>query len=254
MHHQLVFWYTTDNRLTNYEANPETAYLLLRTGKYVRIVEDRLGKFASDIVSNLLFLGHAQVGDLVQAYGAADGRSIKKSIGSYDASGKPLANGSTPAANGVGHDDAIVDSIYSTLRELLFLGLLSQVNVSHFHSDADNRIEAEKTVPPVEHYKAKSKRENEAQWEASITKKLKEWKHGENDQVLEVDGVMKGRKRLREDQEDYKLEKRQRLQTAMVKQANGAAGATYRTVIGESGNLNVCATTDMICILGTYIK
>ena len=254
VHHQLVFWYTLDNRLTTYEANPETAYLLVRSGKFVRIVEDRLGSFASDIISNLLFLGHAQVGDLVQAYGAVSGSSITKSPGSCDTSCKPLANGSTPMANGVGHDDTIVNSIYSTLRELLSLGLVSEVNQSHFRSDADNRIEAEKVVPPIEHYKAKSKRDNEAQWEASVNRKLKEWKHGEDDEILEIDGVMKGRKRQRDDQEDCKTEKRQRLQTATTQHANGAVGATYRTVTGEWGNLNVRRQIDLSGIIDTYIQ
>lgn len=241
MHHQLVLWYTSDRRWTTYEANPEAAFLLVRSGKYVKITEDRVGKFASGVISNLLFLGHAQVGDLVQAYGMGGGRSTKESLGPCGASGEPLPNESNPAANGFENDDVKPGSIHRTIRELLLLGLVSQVNKSHFRSDADNRIEAEKVVPPIEHYKAKSKRENEAQWEMSIEKQLNEWKYGVGDEIMEVDSMDKRKKRLREDTEDLRPGKRQRFQTPSTQQVNGTVGGTCRTVPGDVGTSDVRA-------------
>jgi len=202
----------------------------------VKIAEDRVSKFAGDIVSNLLALGHARVGDLVQAYGIGNGKITNKSSHSVSVSDKRSANGSEAKADSNGADDITLDKIHETLDELLSFGLVSEVNISHFRSDADNRIEAEKVVPPVEHYKAKSKRENEAQWELSVVKKLVDWKNGLENETIQVNGMNRGKKRTREDVEGFKPEKRQRLDRF---DDNDVTGATYQIGAAEGGFLDV---------------
>lgn len=245
---QLVLWYTSDNGLTTYEASPEAAYSLVRSGKYVNITQDRVGKLASDIVSNLLALGHARVGDFVQAYGLGEGRGTTEPSDSYGHTVKPPPNGSKQKTGGSANGQVTLELIHSSLCELLGLGLVSRVNASHFRSDADNRTEAEKIVPPVEHYKAKSKRENEAQWELSVARKLTDWKYGTEDETVEVDGTVKGKKRTRGDTEDWSPEKRLRRALSLTQQSNGAARPAYEAHTEGASLLSVRAVKDLSMI------
>ena len=237
--HQLVLWYTADNKLTTYEANPEVAYTLLRSGKYVKIAEDRVGRFAGEIISKLLALGHTRLGDFVQGYGVGNERNADNSFNSFIISDKPQPNGLNQATNGSANGGITLDSIYNTLHELLLHGLVSQVNRSHFRSDTDNRFEAEKVVPPVEHYKAKSKKENEAQWETSVTNKLAQWKDGYEGTDVDIHSMTVGKKRPHRDTEDRKAVKRQCFDLSPVEQDIGITGMGYRFNTRESASFNV---------------
>lgn len=231
-----MLWYTSDNNSTIYEANTASAYALVRSGKYVQIAEDQVGKFAGEIISSLLSLGHAQVGDLVEGFGVGNSKSINGSLVTPDVSDKPHLNGWKHAADDTDGHGVTFESIQATLFDLLQAGLISEVHESHFRSEADNRLEAEKIVPPPEYYKAKSKRENEAQWETSIKKKLAEWKHGiEAEAVGTKDstksiGAKKGKKRLLESAEECQPKKRLAL---------GATGAAYEAKSDVTGVLDV---------------
>ena len=222
--HQLVLWYT-DKDLTTYEANAEAAYLLVRSGKYVDIVEERVGKHASDLFMNLLGLGHARVGQLVHDYGVKNQRETVETSSVDWTSSEVCPSG---VGDGANHDASHVTSksAQEILHELLELGFVSRVNVSHFRPKTDNRSEAEKVVPPVEHYKAKSKRENEAQWELSVRKKLVAWRYGAEVEIKAANGIEKGRKRQREDNEKVMPQKRQRTAMPASAQTNGVNRAT----------------------------
>ena len=206
-----MLWYTSDHGLTTYEASPEAAYSIVRSGKYLRIVEARVGKTAGDIIMYLLAFGHCSVGDYVQANRPSEGRNTSKSGASSDLTTQTSPVKPMPKIRGDGVEDVTFDSIYSSFHELLKLDLVSRVNASHFRSAADNRVEAEKAVPPIEHYKAKSKRENEAQWESSVAKTLMDWKYGVEDPKTEVNSTFAGQKRVRDEIGDSLPQKRQRL-------------------------------------------
>ena len=222
--------------MTTYEAKPEAAYTLLRSGKYVKIVEDRMGKLAGQAVFHLLTLGHARVGDFVQGYKVANERGIASRPISTNGSDKPQRNGLDLAIKTELGEGTTLNLVHATLCELLQLGFISKVNMSHFRSDADNRIEAENVVPPVEYYKAKTKKENEAQWEASVTRKLTDWKYGTDEGTLEFNGIQKGNKRLQEDTMTSKPGKRQRLDLQPYQRNNAM---TEQSRAGESGFLHV---------------
>jgi len=239
--HQLVLWYTSDNNSTIYEANTASAYALLRSGKYVKTAEDELGKFAGEVISSLLSLGHAQVGDLVEGFGAGNSKSTNGSLVSPDVSDKPHSNEGKHEADSEGHG-VTFELIQATLFDLLRSGLISEVHESHFRSEADNRLEAEKVVPPPEYYKAKSKRENEAQWEASLKKKLAEWKHGIETEAVGTEdltkskGAKKGKKRSLEDAEECPPKKRPFLG---VQKRIGATGPACEPKTDATGVLDV---------------
>ena len=206
----------------------------------IKVAEAQVGEFAGKVISNLLLLGHARVGDLVQAYGVGQ---PKKSHG------HPAITGGTPSkafSSSSDHADGCIDeeidtleSIHGMLRELLRTNLVSRVHISHFRSDADNRSEAEKVVPNPEDYKAKSKREKDAQHETAVKRKLKQWRYCTDGEETEVEYFQKGKKRLHQDLGTRRPEKRQRLCSPMTGEVNGMTGEVNQPMLGETDYLDV---------------
>lgn len=242
---QLVVWYTSSEEPTVYEANTEAAYSLVRSGKYVKIAENQLDEFAGALISNLLLLGHAKVGDLVKAYGVSSGKDARGTTTvSNEIPNEPVSN-DLSHTQGNPRDNAVtLETIHKTLSELLRLGLVSHVNESHFRSDADNRLEAQKAVPPPEYYKAKSKKENDAQWEASIQNKLEEWKFGTKAQREDVEILMKGKKRLLDGSGNSRAGKRQKLYPDHSNEVIGSTGSDHQPNAVDKGFLNVRRMAD----------
>lgn len=235
---QLVVWYTSSEEPTVYEANTEAAYSLVRSGKYVKIAEDQLDEFAGALISNLLLLGHAKVGDLVRAYGVSSKNySMGATAVSIEAPFKAISNGVDHTREVPGDHAVTLETIHKTLFELLRLDLVLQVNESHFRSDADNRLEAQKVVPPPEYYKAKSKKENEAQWEASIQNKLEEWKLGTAVEKEDVETSSKGKKRMLDVSEFSRAGKRRRLNHPI--ETVGSMGSDNKADAAQKGFLDV---------------
>ena len=209
---QLVFWYTSAEDSTVYEANTAVAYNLLRAGKYVQLAEEQFGSFAAVIVSNLLLLGHARVGDLVQAYGLdrTEGANDPAAI-TYQLPTKRIHNGSIDTECSSDNERISLALVHTALRELLGVGFVSLVNESYFRSEADNRTEAGKAVPPPEYFRAKSKRDNEAQRETAIQEKLEEWKYGTKAEREHFGFTTNVKKRQLDDSSSLQAEKRRRL-------------------------------------------
>ena len=237
----LVLWYTSSNdHLTSYEANSAVAYSLVRSGKYIKIAEAQVGNFAAKVVSSLLLLGHARVGDLVQAYGEGQSKSTRDRLATSCGSPGKLKSSSSSHEDGSNEEQsATLGSIYGTLCDLLRTELVSMVHVSHFRSDADNRSEAEKAVPQPEEYKAKSKREQDAQHEAAVKRKLKEWRYFTDGGDDEVEGPKIGKKRPHQDAEPQRPEKRQRPYSSVSQKVNGATGRVDLLMLGAIDDLDV---------------
>ena len=211
----LVFWYNDlEDELTTYEANVSATYNLIRVGKYVKITEDRVGEFASKVVSHLLLLGHARVRDLMQAYSTGFNQDVlgyhATSLGSP---GRIPSGAKGQHVDGNGDSSATREKVDQTLCELLQLGLIVPVRESTFRSDADNRVEAEKQVGNLAEYKtkSKSKKEKDAMWEAEVTAQIDQWKFGSREEQSEINAFKVGHKRALEDPEEHSAEKRQRI-------------------------------------------
>ncbi|MCJ1477342.1 RNA polymerase III subunit C82 [Lambiella insularis] len=183
---QLALWYSSpDNNDTHYEANWTTAYALVRSGKFVKVVEDRYGSFAGGVVSNLLLLGHALAADLAQTYNVShhSENSVLRSESSKTTNGH-LTDGSSMI-----HDDshyASSESLDSTVRALHDAGLLSTVHESHFRSETDNRNEAEAVVRSSEYFQGELKGEKKTEFLEAIEKKLLGWRFGTNSGIVVV--------------------------------------------------------------------
>lgn len=237
----LVLWYTSpDDHTTLYEANTAVAYSLVRSGKFIQIAEAQAGKFAGKVVSNLLLLGHTRVGDLVQAYGVGLSNGTHAHPAPiHGPPSKPLSTSFGRAEDCVEGQDTTLESIHGTLRDLLHAELVSRVHISHFRSDADNRSEAEKVVPPPGEYKAKSIRERDAQHEVAVRRKLKEWRYCIEGEEDDLEGLEKGKKRLYLDPENRRPEKRQRLDSPLSQEVIGTTKKAYQPMPGEASYLDV---------------
>ena len=178
-------------------------------------------------MSNLLLLGHARVGDLVQAYGLdrTEGANNPAAI-APQSSIKAIHNDSINTEGPSNNDCISLVSVHTALRGLLRVGFVSLVNESYFRSEADNRTEAEKIVPPPEHFRAKSKRDNEAQRETAILEKLEEWKYGTKAEKEQYLPITNGKKRQLDDSESLQAEKRRRFRLP----SNGHALSAWTAV------------------------
>ncbi|MCJ1385800.1 RNA polymerase III subunit C82 [Xylographa soralifera] len=168
----LALWYTSpDNAATYYEANWTSAYALLRSGKFVWIVEERLGSFAGGIISNMLLSGHASTGDLAQAYNILPhidgGVALNESA--------VLTNGHTSNGDSKPHT---AESFHSSLHTLLNQGFLSSVHMSYFRSDADNRSEAEALIRRLKNFDGELKADQKHELAEAIEERLLDWKVG----------------------------------------------------------------------------
>lgn len=243
----LAYWtVSADDNTTLYEANQETSFALVRAGKYVKFTEDRHGDFAGGLISNLLLLGHARVGDLAQAYRLAlpnTMRSQEPAQGLPD-SNSPIIPKAKQANSEANKNGPTLDSLHLTLWDLLKTGLISAVNESHFRSDADNRIEAEREIPHPK-IKWKFKKEEELDWARSIQQKLEDWKHGSKVERNEITSFQRGRKRLLEIPESNHDFKRLRLYLPLTKAVIGTTGYDFDPKISETGYLNVSSLEDM---------
>lgn len=64
----LIFHSGNDAPVTYYEIDWQNSYAIARFGKVTKLVEDRFGKKAANVMSNLLTLGHTRIADLKDAY------------------------------------------------------------------------------------------------------------------------------------------------------------------------------------------
>lgn len=178
----LIYWYTsTDSGITFYEANPANCYNLVRSGKYIAIAEERLGKLAGELVAEVIQLGHARVTDLMklQKY---DHSHVSNETTNGDKAGR-VRQELNGYVSSVGADERPPDSarnVRATLSDLLHLGLLCATHESHFRTYADNRTEAEALAPRINKLEKKMKKEEAEQYEQGIAVQLEAWKYGDS--------------------------------------------------------------------------
>jgi DNA-directed RNA polymerase III subunit RPC3 len=129
-----------DTRTTNYEANPTAAYMLVRSGKIVEIVESRYGALGADVMGNLFLSGHSTVKQLVSGY---ESRLTEAEAEAKKDRDGHLTNGvngqSKPHLNPVAQ-------MHGILTELLETGLIEPLFESMFRSPTDTYNQIEKEI------------------------------------------------------------------------------------------------------------
>ncbi|KAM0340700.1 hypothetical protein ACHAPU_010372 [Fusarium lateritium] len=131
----LIYHHKAPNTdVTNYQANADACYNLVRSGKILDVVETQYGIAERELAQTLMLLGHARIADLSQAFGSR----------------APKANGHT---NG-NHDsrDGLIESeshLNSVLFRLIRAEIVETVRPESFRNprDAYREIEDDVTKP-----------------------------------------------------------------------------------------------------------
>ncbi|KAH7073638.1 DNA directed RNA polymeras-like protein III subunit Rpc82 [Paraphoma chrysanthemicola] len=82
----VIFHSGNDAPVTYYEIDWQSSYALVRLGKVAKLVDDRFGSKAANVISHLLTFGHTRIGDFKEAYFPSD-------HGSDDDSDDDMVNG-----------------------------------------------------------------------------------------------------------------------------------------------------------------
>ncbi|PWY79556.1 DNA-directed RNA polymerase III subunit rpc3 [Aspergillus heteromorphus CBS 117.55] len=192
--HHLVYHYTSlDDGATYYEPNLQAAYYLVRSGKILELIQDRLGKYAATLMSTIMFLGHAQVSyletlpELQPEFPKANGVKGESETGE-----------SEDQANGHGDDGHTFEQpalLHPTLKALASHGYLIRVRDAQFQSYADNALDAERALksrPDVKQLKGKKLDETVLDGTLAL---LKEKLDGDLTRGLMFNGLPRGAKR-----------------------------------------------------------
>ncbi|KAF2085755.1 hypothetical protein K490DRAFT_10284, partial [Saccharata proteae CBS 121410] len=130
---------------THYEPDWKHAYALVRSGKVIKFIEDRLGASAGGVAANLLLLGHAKINDLAEAYGVAQKHDSAIDLEAHHINGTGLQNGTDindgAAVKPQNHVNSRED-LHRILQQLLDAGFVTPIRVRHFQPDADQHVDA----------------------------------------------------------------------------------------------------------------
>jgi DNA-directed RNA polymerase III subunit RPC3 len=122
--HHILYFHSEDPEAddipTYFQINWNNAYGLVRTGKLVKLVTDREGEAAGNLLGNVIYLGHASVGDIAAEYGLNDANKRDSGIDNVENHifEEGLLNGAanaTPAAAKI----ASLSEFHSLMRMLL---------------------------------------------------------------------------------------------------------------------------------------
>ncbi|RAH48538.1 putative DNA directed RNA polymerase III subunit Rpc82 [Aspergillus brunneoviolaceus CBS 621.78] len=191
--HHLIYHYTSyDEGVTYYEPNPQAAYYLVRSGKILAFIQDRLGKYAATVMSTIMFLGHAQISHLETLPELRSGQLEADGIND-DLEGE----GAGERVNGHNVVGAIEQPalLHPTLKALASHGYLIRVRDAQFQSYADNALDAERAIksrPDVK--QMKGKRLEETVLEGTLAM-LREKLDGDLTRGLMHNGLPRGAKR-----------------------------------------------------------
>ncbi|KAJ5934632.1 RNA polymerase III Rpc82 C -terminal [Penicillium verhagenii] len=198
--HHLIYYFTSlEDNNTYYESNPDAAYYLVRSGKILHLVEDRLGPYAARVMEAILFLGHASVSHLetlpelqsltpIHQNGIANGNEEKQE----DDMEFENTSGETNGDHVPEHKPA---PFHATLKALASHGYLMRVRDAHFQSPSDNILEAQRTVSARADIKAlKGKRQQET-IALEIQNLVHNRTHADLSEGLMVNGLPRGIKR-----------------------------------------------------------
>lgn len=228
----LVFHYTSyDDGVTYYEANQKAAYYLIRTGKILEFIEDRLGKYAATVMSTIIYLGHAQVSlletlpELQPEYLQTNGINQE---GEEDGGHEGQVNGVKQEdeenveyeeqPNGVNGEHATEQAgvLHPTLKTLAAHGYIIRVREAQFQSYTDTVLDAERVVKSRPDLKSmKGKKLEETIIEKTL-EMIRERTDGDLSHGLTYNGVPRGAKRGRGVAQSNAANKRARMDHASV--------------------------------------
>ncbi|KAK3719733.1 RNA polymerase III subunit C82 [Vermiconidia calcicola] len=140
-HHILYYHASYDEEPTYFQVNWDAAYAIIRTRKIAKLIADREGEAAGRLVSNILQLGHASVGDLLDEYGLTPDSKRDSGIDVVDhhMSEEGLVNGIAKDGKleAVDSEVTTTSEFHSLMRKLLEKGFLVKVGQRTYTAYAD---------------------------------------------------------------------------------------------------------------------
>ena len=121
-----------------------------------------------------------------------------------------FANGETSHGHDSEIDESSQDECYQALCDLLQAGFIRKTHESFFRTPADNVLEAQKFVKPIDEYQG-IKKERQARRDHDIESILHEWRYGTMQERAEVARLGTGKKRLLEDGDSVQPNKKARI-------------------------------------------
>lgn len=198
--HHLVYHFTSlEDGITYYEANTQAAYYLVRSGKILKLVEDRLGEYAARVMEALLFLGHASVRQLENLPELQSRKTLVPS-GNQHVHGELQdddleAEGAVGRTNGDHASEAKPVPFHSTLKALASHGYILRVRESHFQSPSDNLLEAQRVVSARSDIKVLKGKKQEETTLLKTQELVEERMNGDLTKGLVFNGLPRGVKR-----------------------------------------------------------
>lgn len=213
----LVFHCTSfDDGITYYESNWRSAYNLVKAGKIVQVVDERLGKHAARIMSALLALGHAKVSYLESLPELQpDHKSGNQTNGvdvtheeinpeRYDIDGEAKEN--SGQKNGYKSNGAVQESndhpdaedtldVQTILHQLAAFGFIVRLRNQHFQSPEDNLEAALKVAKSNLDTHGLKGNKLEAKLVEDAEKLVKQWNDGTITRALPSATLLRGVKR-----------------------------------------------------------
>lgn len=180
----LVFHYTSfDDGVTYYQANQQAAYYLVRSGKILELIADRLGEYTAEVMSAILYLGHAQVSDL---------ETMPELVQSVVSNGTEEADGADGENGADGEPGTDTKQLHAALKSLAAHGYIHRVRDAHFQSYTDTTLDAERVVQSRPDIKAlKGKKLEETVIEKAL-ELVRERTDGDLSRGLTYNGVPRG--------------------------------------------------------------
>jgi DNA-directed RNA polymerase III subunit RPC3 len=170
--HLLYHYLSNDDGATYYEANMHAAYYLIRSGKILKAVEQRLGEYPAKVMSTIMYCGHAQVGYLeslpelridtvhkpstngngvnhleengLEENGLGENGLEENGLEENGENNDDELPPSTDGANVNGDHDTHNGRLHATLKSLAGHGYICRMRESHFQSLADHILDAER--------------------------------------------------------------------------------------------------------------
>ncbi|KAJ5442312.1 RNA polymerase III Rpc82 C -terminal [Penicillium cf. griseofulvum] len=200
--HHLIYHFTSlDDGNTYYEANPQAAYSLVRSGKILQLVESRLGDYAAQVLETIMSLGHSSIAHLETL---PELQSKKQRIPNGVNSDETKAEGDgeiendSAAPNG---DHAVSEKparLHPTLKSLASHGYIHRLREAHFQSPNDNWLDASRIISSRPDVKLMKGKQQAMEIEEKAKELVKERTEGDLTRGLIYNGLPQGAKRKRD--------------------------------------------------------
>ncbi|KAJ6072483.1 hypothetical protein N7467_010568 [Penicillium canescens] len=196
--HHLVYHFTSlDDGNTYYEANPQAAYSLVRSGKILQHVESRLGEYAAQVMEAIMFLGHTSITHLETLPQLQPSQPLTNGV-DHDEE-QPETNGDHEEKAGEPNGNHVVSQkparLHPTLKSLASHGYIHRVREAHFQSPNDNWLDAHRIISSRPDVKQMKGKQQQAEIEEKAKSMVKERTEGDLSRGLMFNGLPQGVKR-----------------------------------------------------------